>query len=69
MERNQFSDIATECKMLHFCIENHVTNLDYLMEFFQFIAGFRLLMATTHLNIRCKFQESRIGWKNLSNDS
>lgn len=49
MERNQFSDIAREGYI--FCIENHVTNLDYLMEFFQFIAGFQQLMATTHLNI------------------
>lgn len=23
-----------------FCFENHVTNLDYFMELFQFIAGF-----------------------------
>lgn len=27
------------------------------MEFFQFIAGFRQLMTTTHLNIRCKLKK------------
>lgn len=69
MERNQFSDIHVAREGYIFYIENHVTNLDYLMEFFQFIAGFQQLMATTHLDIRCKFQESRIGRKNLSNDS